>query len=238
MQGISGKLKQLLLWFPAFGQWLGQLRAFPLLLFTAAVILISVTVAIWWRSEPAFRLTGLVLQLVGIATVAWNIRDTQERFGEPSTFGFIQWLHQFPQLKPRPAILAAAAVTLGEATLSARADIWSNINPDDYIELRLEAVEKILIRVKEKLQEFEQETGRNLALQSEALEKEKQARADDDEKIRRRLSEFAVGGLHISAAGIVCLLVGLIMSTASVELANFFAVEAPLRMHINDYDFP
>jgi hypothetical protein len=75
-------------------------------------------------------------------------------------------------------------------------------------------------------------------LQGEALEKEKQDRAVDDEKIQKELKHFAVGGLRISAAGVAYLLLGLIMSTASVELADFFTVKPPLYIHIDDYNFP
>jgi hypothetical protein len=81
-------------------------------------------------------------------------------------------------------------------------------------------VEKNLIRVKDQLHELERETEKRLEQQIKALEQEKQDRANVDEDIREKLKTSAVGGLHISAVGVVWLFVGVIMSTGSIELAH------------------
>ena len=57
--------------------WLWRARTFCLAL---AVCAAGVALVMWVRSEPAFRWIGLALQLLGVATVAYGIRQTRSLF--------------------------------------------------------------------------------------------------------------------------------------------------------------
>jgi hypothetical protein len=177
-------------------------------------------IAIWLRSEPAFRWTGLCLQLIGIFTVAWNIRDTGERFGRPGPLALAaQWLRRRPRISSS-VISVGLAEGFSVSGGKARLDIWHNASSGADLEARLDVVEKNLARVRDQLHELERETEKRLERQINALEQEKQVRANDDEDIRGKLKSSAVGGLHISTVGVVYLFVGVIMSTGSTELAD------------------
>jgi len=67
---------------------------------------------------------------------------------------------------------------------------------------------------------LERETKKRLEQQINALEQEKQVRAKEDEDVREKRKTSAVGGLHISAVGVVCLFMGMLMSTGSIEWAK------------------
>jgi len=204
-------------WLLALCRWLLE----PLLFWSTAFVLgIAVIAAIWLRSEPAFRWIGLCLQLLGIFTVAYNIRDTQERFDRPGLLALAaQWLRRRPRFSSSVAI-SVCAIEGGDSVFGrARVDIWHNAG-SDAVEARLDAAEKNLIRVRDQIHELERETEKRLERQINALEQEKQVRAKGDEDIREKLKTSAVGGLHISTVGVVCLFVGVIMSTGSTELAD------------------
>jgi hypothetical protein len=213
---IGNWLKDFLRWLFALWRWLREPR---LVWLTTFILAIAAVGAFWLRSEPAFRWTGLGLQLLGIATVAWNIRGTRTLFGRAGTFaGAAQWWNQRPKFRASVAI----AVGAGSTAISggrARLDIWYNADPDAAIEARIDAAEKNLSRLRDRLNEFEQETEKSLARQTNALEQEKQARTSDDKDIREKLEAAQVGGLHISVAGVVWLVGGVIMSTVPGELA-------------------
>jgi hypothetical protein len=217
----------------AMAKWLlAPLRDYPLAVVTTLAIIFALMFAIYLKSEKSFRLIGLALQLFGIATVALNIRSTRKQFGLPGIFGQVaEWLRQFPPSSSTP-IFADLSIAMESARLKARGEVWLDVNRDASLEARLDVVENNLLRARQSLAEFRQETEENLAQQANALAQEKQARVDDDKHTRETLHVLATGGLSISAAGIVCLVVGVIMSTASMELADWFEVRAPLHVHI------
>jgi hypothetical protein len=76
-----------------------------------------------------------------------------------------------------------------------------------------------LDRMRNRLNELDLETREKLKRHAERLDQEMQARTVGDQDIRNILAISETGGLSLSVAGIVFLIVGLVMSTASVELA-------------------
>jgi hypothetical protein len=56
----------------------------------------------------------------------------------------------------------------------------------------------------------------------EALSQERSLRQTELHTLNRKLELTETGGLDISLMGLICLMVGLIMSTASYELAGIF----------------
>ncbi len=193
-------------WLLALCRWLLEPRLFWI---TVLALGVAVIAAIWLRSEPAFRWIGLFLQLVGVFTVAWNIRDTGEQFDRPGFLALAaQWLRRRPRIGSSVTVLSAGAASISFSSGKARADIWQNTSSDADLEARIDAVEKNLTRVKGQLHELERETDKRLEQQNNALEQERQVRAKVDGDILEKLKTSAVGGLHISTVGVVCLFVG------------------------------
>jgi len=55
---------------------------------------------------------------------------------------------------------------------------------------------------------------------AEALKNEEQQRQAEDNSIRAKLEATGTGGVHISAIGVSWLFVGVVLSTAGVEIAE------------------
>ena len=218
LPGIFAALKNSFRWFRALGGWLGEPR---LLWFTAFALAAAIIGAFWIGSERAFRLIGLALQLVGIATVAWNIRGTRTLFARPGFLTLVaQWLHRRPKFNP-PPITAVMSATQAAQILSGRAEVWHNAESGATLHVRTDAIEKNLSRLRDRLNDFEREVRKDLRQHADALERESLVRANHDNAIDEKLEVAQVGGLHISAAGVAWLVLGVIMSTASVEWALF-----------------
>ena len=194
----------------------------------AYLLIIAVTlpiaVSLWWPDEIIVRLAGLWLQLLGIGTVAWGIRETRKRFGHPSLWRegrqrFRQWLRTRPRYGRRIG-LKADSVSFSLSPGRAYFSVWSHVSPDANVEQRLEAIEKNLTRVRGELVRVERKTDDNIVKQDSNLRKEQLSRAKSVQEIRELLTATETGGLHISAIGAFLLFVGVVMSTLSAELAN------------------
>jgi hypothetical protein len=111
---------------------------------TLGVIAISLAVCLRpHTSEPVIRLTGLVLQMLGIGTVAWGISETRSFFGHPSFAAkALAWLGRFP-LRRRNNVLGAMAASSGPSTTKARGFVTQGAGPNPTIQTRVDALEKI-----------------------------------------------------------------------------------------------
>jgi hypothetical protein len=215
---IGTTVKDLLRWLHALWHWL---REPHLVWATVLVLAVAGVGAFWLRSEPAFRRIGLGLQLLGSATVAWNIRGTRTLFDRPGTFALAaQWWRRRPRFRSS-VVVAVGAGSIRISGGRPRVDIWHSADPNaaSALETRLDAAEKNLSRIRDRLDELEQETTRSLQRQVNALEQEKRDRADDYRNARDKLEAAQAGGLHISVVGVVWLVAGVIMSSIPGELA-------------------
>jgi hypothetical protein len=111
--------------------------------------------------------------------------------------------------------------SIGIVGVRARGDIWHNADPHaaSVLEGRVDAAEKNLSRLRDRLNSLELETAKDLERQVDALEQEKRERANEDKNIRDKLETAQAGGSQISVVGVVWLVAGVIMSTIPGELA-------------------
>jgi hypothetical protein len=188
---------------------------------TFLVILIAGAGPWLWGSEAGFRWIGLALQLLGVGTVVVNIRGTRAQFGQPSILArTATWWRQRPRFRSRLVIVPGAG-SLSFSSGRAGVDIWHDLDPNaaSVIEARLDAAEKNLIWLRDRLNENAGDTERKLQQQTNALEQEKRDRASNDDTIRTTLKTAQTGGLHVSMMGVCWLFVGIVMSTVPNELA-------------------
>jgi hypothetical protein len=189
---------------------------------TLGVILVALAIALRpHTTEPIIRLTGLVLQLLGIGTVIWGISETRALFGHPSFSTKVKsWLTRFPLLK-KNIVLAAAACSMAAATGKMRGYGTQGPGLNPTLETRVEALEKNVTLIHERITGTEREMDDGFRKATEALKNEEQARQTEDTSIREKLEATGTGGVHISAIGASWLFVGVILSTAGVEFAEF-----------------
>jgi hypothetical protein len=88
------------------------------------------------------------------------------------------------------------------------------------IETRVETLEKNVTSIHERISETQKEMDTEFQKTANALKIEEQARHTADCAIRGKLEASGTGGVHISAIGASWLFVGVILSTAAIEIAE------------------
>ncbi len=78
-----------------------------------------------------------------------------------------------------------------------------------------------MVLVHERISSTEKEIEEEFRKTAEALQKEEQTRQTEDNAIREKIEASGTGGVHISAIGALWLFVGVVLSTAGVEIAEF-----------------
>lgn len=204
----------------ALWPWLTEARYAWL---AAGVILVALVISLRPHTpEPVIRITGLILQVLGIGTVIWGISETRALFGHPSFAAKAKsWLARFPLFR-RNIVLAAGAGSFASATCKARGHIThgpTGTNPT--VEARLESLERNLVLIHERISCTEKEVDEELRKATEALKNEEQARQSEDYLLHEKLEATGTGGVHISAIGASWLFVGVVLSTAGIEIAEF-----------------
>lgn len=170
--------------------------------------------------EPVIRLTGLVLQLLGISTVIWGISETRALFGHPSFAAKARsWLKRFPLLQ-RSIVLAGGVGSSTASSSGGRAygTYGQGLNPT--IETRLDALEKNVSLIHERITGMGAEMDEGFRKANDALKNEEHVRQMEDCVIHQKLEATGTGGVHISAIGASWLFVGVILSTAGIEIAE------------------
>lgn len=202
----------------AIWSWLVEARyAFLSLVVIIVALVISLRPH---TTEPLIRLTGLVLQLLGIGTVIWGISATRALFGYPSFASKARaWLSKFPLLRSNVELLASSVTTsvFGD---KARAYVKKGAGVNPTIEARIEALEKNVTLIHERISETEREMDEEFKRAVDALKREEQLRQAEDRTIREKLEAIGTGGFHISAIGASWLFVGVVLSTAAPEIAE------------------
>jgi hypothetical protein len=203
--------------FKAIWSWLAEARyAWE----SAAVICVALIISLRpHTTEPVIRLTGLVLQLCGIGTVIWGISETRALFGHPSFSSKTKaWLSRFPILR-RNVVLSVNSCTHILVSGKATAYVTHGVGANPTIEARLDALEKNVTSIHERISQTQKEMDEEFHKITDAVKREEQLRHAEDNAIRGKLEATGTGGVHISAIGASWLFVGIILSTAATEIA-------------------
>ncbi len=171
-------------------------------------------------SEPRLRIIGLLLQLCGIGTVLKGISDTRQVFGRPTLFDLLaRWLQAFPKRKTDSAV-GLGVSSIETASAFGRATVWlqppANAGTDDQIRVLESNVEGIRNYTADLQRQIDQSNRQT----KDALTVEKQSREHQIDELAKRLETTETGGLYIALVGVLWVAIGLIMSTASVELSR------------------
>jgi hypothetical protein len=156
---------------------------------------------------------------MGIGTVIWGISETRNLFGHPSLSSKVKaWLGEFP-LRRRSIVINASVGAFSSSSAKARGYAMHGPGPNPTTETRLDALEKNTSMLHERISGVASEMDAGLRKGADALKSEADARSAEDHAIREKLEATGTGGVHISAIGALWLFVGVILSSASVELA-------------------
>ena len=201
--------------------WLAEARYVWLAL---AVSIAALVVALRpGTSEPVIRLTGLALQILGIGTVAWGISETRALYGHRPLFAIARgWVERFP-LRSRNIVLSAAGIASATSVGRARGHLTHGTPPNPTVNDRLDALEKNIGSLHDRIGATQKELDEELSKLKTSVSEETSRREKEDQLNRKLIEMTATGGVHISAIGAVWLFVGVILSTAGVEIAAALA---------------
>jgi hypothetical protein len=201
----------------AFGPWLEE---GTYLWFALATNLLALLVALrLGASELVIRITGLVLQLLGILSIIWGISVTRALFGYPSLAAKIKaWFQRFPLCR-RHIVFAVGRGDFAAITGRARAFVTHGAGPNPTLDARVGALEKNIASIQNQITGVETELDEGFGKVRDEIRREGQTREANEKKLSEKIEASATGGIHISAIGASWLFVGVALSTAAPELA-------------------
>lgn len=200
-------------------RWLSQMKY---AWFSIGIVLVALCVAMRpCSTEPQIRIIGLILQLLGIWTVVWGISETRAFFGHPT---FIQktkeWIMQCPLKHQNNASISGSCNISLIANGSTSAFFVHGAGENPTIESRIQAAEKNILTIHERISQIQKSVETEAHKATSTLQKESQLRQIEDDILHTKLETTGTGGVHISAIGATWLFVGVILSTASVEITK------------------
>jgi hypothetical protein len=211
-------MSTIMCWIAAVLRWAWRARF--VLVALGPALAAAVAAFLVWRVEPTFRLSGLGLQSLGIATVGWGILKTRRFFGLPSVgLALAQWLKSFPRIRTHQihAVGISSQVAIGD---SVRATVLSTAGPDDSVDRRVQVLEDNLRRTISRFDAHEADTDQRFASLGREVRSSRETVDQSVRDVARRLDRSQTGGLYISAIGAFWILIGMILATASLELSR------------------
>lgn len=173
------------------------------------------------NTELRVRYTGLLLELLGVATVIAGLTDKSRLFDRPSLGSYIvSSVKEFPRWPGADVNVALTGVSLSASTgMVARLSAWSRA-ADDSLEKRVAALEKNIESLKADHSEAVQALRKaDESLRNDLKREVAESRAAELD-LRKKLEGLGADGLHIEALGVLWVVVGTILSTISSELAK------------------
>ena len=207
-------------WFVAIFRWLVRAwRAWGAVGVVGGVAAISSLLP--GTPEDRIRFCGLALQLLGVATVVALLQDKRRTFNRESLFEQLtQWLAARPRFRPKWHTISLSCVSTSSATGSANLSVWRRAAPSAPVEDRVSALEGNIETLKQDIESATERAVQSAGRLATELNTERQARDATDAAIRSQIEKFAAGGLHIEAAGLFWLILGIVFATIPAELAK------------------
>ena len=211
--------KDLQLWLAANARWLASASRVWLALSVVAIIVL-VSFLLPGKNEDSIRYSGLVLQLLGVATVVAVLRDKRRVFDRPSLLSHVKsWIAARPHFRQKPLVIAVTGVASGFAVGSASASSWRGCAANSPMDERVAVLESNVESLRNELSIERKRIGEEATKIATAIGEERSAREGADTAIRARVEAFGAGGLHIEATGLFWLILGIVLATIPAEIA-------------------
>lgn len=208
-------LRRLFRWFGRFTEWFFVER---LKFWITVVVLLVVTLTAFFLSysslKSRFVIAGMLLQLCGIGTVAWGLRDTRKLFERPNLRALMfAWFKRFPRWRENLVLIPGTADVRTSARIAGVGRVI--LPPDTPLDKRVAALEAEVAQISESLYQMQRKHEETTRALSSADQVENRERKAEDEEIRKLLTEAAAGGLHLEMMGICWLFFGVLFSSVS-----------------------
>jgi uncharacterized protein (TIGR04206 family) len=199
--------------------WRGICALWPLWVCIFAVAAFWKFLAFFGCVEKDFRLLGMLLQLVGVLTVAKVLIDSGRLFKKPT---FRERIAQYFKRFPRRHVPIHGSLSAQEEGHDiARVRVFVSPSPDTPLEKRVEMLEE---KTKNLFSEVD-ELGEKIRAQSDGLAlkitEEVTQRKAGQRAFEEQLESAIIGGSHVEWWGVIFFIVGIILASTSPELAGW-----------------
>ena len=207
------------LWLCAIARWIWDARrGWGSIALVIAIVSAAVLVA--KTLDDGIRYAGMILQILGVVTVAIGLRDKRQTFDRPGLIQiFRAWIGRFPRYAPKPHVISGQGIASGSVVGSAYGFGWHGVPENATLDERFATLEKNLDTVKRLALDAQKQAQEESAKVASRLEEERRERETADRAFSTKLENFGVGNLNLEAAGVFWLLIGIVLGTAPSEMA-------------------
>jgi hypothetical protein len=193
--------------------------------------LATLLVLLWWAfglpwpSDAELRLSvvGMVLQLLGVGTVAIGIGQTRKLLKKPPILGGI-WGHITGLFKKPQNIVLVAGTGELKLTGGAVSATVAHGALTTSLEDRVKRLETELNTQAGRLTELKSQIQAEAAAREQAINGEQNARAEADRELRQVLEDVQTGGVLLTVAGLTWLVFGIVLTSVAHWLSGFAVV--------------
>lgn len=178
--------------------------------------------------DTYLRYAGYILEVLGIGTVAWGLRDRARHHRKP---GLLEPLgdrlraasKEFASAFRGPQAITgvAGSVTAGVSTVGG-ATVRTSVPPGASLEYRIARLEGKVDGLQEQSDRLRREVEEKHRKALGAVEQERTAREEDTAALREKVAQVDTGGLHIEWMGVWWLVLGVTLATLAPELAGLW----------------
>jgi hypothetical protein len=113
--------KRLWQWVCAIARWIWEARrGWGSIALVVAIVFTAMSVA--KTLDDGIRFAGMILQILGVVTVAIGLRDKRQTFERPGLIQiFRAWVGRFPRYAPKPHVISVQGTASASAVGSAYA---------------------------------------------------------------------------------------------------------------------
>ena len=187
----------------------------PILISFAACWLL---LPIW---EQRIRFSGLVLQVLGLIIVVLGLSEARKRFGHRSLIDAARaFLARFPTLKPVAVRVTGVEAHLHAGSPSVSAFATVTLSPNTPLEERVRRLEESINQANRNNYDTNKRIDAERTERATAIDAERNEREKSDKAIWERLEQEIVGGLDLETIGVWWIGIGIVLATASGEIAS------------------
>ncbi len=203
----------------ALGRWL--VDPWPLWLAIAGILAAWIAAYLPASTlENQARYAGLILQVLGLATVAYGLSQMRGLFGRPTFVKrAVEWLARFPLMR-KPKTLTVKVAVAATAVAGARLKVRKGAPQDASLERRVGVLEDNFAALDGEVDQLRSDLGKTEREQTKRTDADRLEREKADAELGRKIEEVAVGGLHLEAIGLAWLFVGVLLGTVPDEIAR------------------
>lgn len=209
-------VKRILRYMVDFWNWLAEGK----IVFMGAVVIISVILLGLYTfcSETSIRLSGYVLQFLGMIFAIRGLLGVRVHFGQPPLWQiFVHWLKRFPKWK-KITVVDVKPGFVSTRGLTGKVEVWAPDKQGQPLENRFERLLENLNRLK-KIQDNHSKSIEKMENNfNEHVKKVKDENKDMEERIKSEVEWLYTNDFMTSLVGLVWLIGGITLSTLAPEL--------------------